>query len=71
MMTAPTIERLRCKATVSDRIPDTEFPYRVFCYSPGMGFNTVQLVYVGRNEYRTLAEATEAAAEWEKAHAHI
>lgn len=52
------------EARISDRIPDTAFPFRVFYYSPGMGFDTGNLVYVGRNEYRTRSEAETAAAKW-------
>lgn len=55
------------KATVSDRVPNSAFPYRVFCYSPGMGFDTGSLVYVGRSEFRTEQEAREWAAQWEGA----
>ena len=59
-------EELKHKATISDRIPDTAFPYRVFHYALGMGFDTGSLVYVGRNEFRTLKEAQEHAEKWLK-----
>ena len=55
---------LKSKATVSHRIPDTAFPYRVFYYSPGMGFDAGNLVYVGRSQWRTLEEAQAEAEKW-------
>ncbi len=52
------------KATVSNFIPDTDFHYRTFYYSPGIGFDKGTLVYVGMNEWRTKEEAERAAARW-------
>lgn len=59
---------LKREAKVSHRIPDTDFHYRVFYYSPGMGFDAGNLVYVGRSEWRTLEEAQAEAEKWEGAH---
>lgn len=53
------------KATISDHIPNTQFPFRVFYYAPGMGFETGQSVYYGWNEWRTKEQAQQAAKEWE------
>ena len=58
---------LKSKATVSHRIPNTDFPYRVFYYSPGMGFDAGDLVYVGRSQWRTLEEAQAEAEKWTEA----
>lgn len=51
-------------ATISDRIPNTEFPFRVFYYAPGMGFETGQAVFVGRHDCRTLTQAKDAARRY-------
>jgi len=51
-------------ATVSDRIPNTQFPFRVFYYAPGMGFDCGRSVAVGFNEYRTRLEAQADADNW-------
>ena len=58
---------LKSEAKVSHRIPDTAFPYRVFYYSPGMGFDAGTLVSVGRSEWRTLEEAQAEAENWTEA----
>ena len=60
-------DELKSRATVSHRIPDTAFPYRVFYYSPGMGFDAGTLVFVGRSEWRTLEEAQAEAEKWTEA----
>jgi hypothetical protein len=60
IMTTP-----RSECRISDRIPDTNFPYRTFYYSPGSGFETGRLVYVGFNEWRTHGEAVTASNKWE------
>ena len=58
---------LKSEAKVSHRIPETDFPYRVFYYSPGMGFDAGTLVSVGRSEWRTLEEAQAEAEKWTEA----
>lgn len=68
MTTTAPKKPLAYKATVSDRIPDTAFPYRTFYYAPGMGFDTGNLVSVGFNEWRTREEAQEAADKWMSAY---
>ena len=63
-MSAPEV---KSEAKVSHRIPDVAFPYRVFYYSPGMGFDAGTLVFVGRSEWRTLEEAQAEAKKWTEA----
>lgn len=62
-MKTKTITR---KATVSNRLPYPNFPYRVFYYAPGTGFDAGSLVYVGNHEFATLEEAQAAAKDWMK-----
>ncbi len=58
-------------ANVSGPIPGQEFPFRVFYYAPGMGFETNRSVYVGRNECRTKEEAQALADNWTRTHRSI
>jgi len=53
------------EARVSDKIPGKAFPFRVFYYAPGMGFDRGNLVYVGRSDFRFKDEADAAAVKWE------
>lgn len=47
------------KATISEK-PDEAGFWRVFYYAPGMGFETGESVYIGRAQFRELAQAKEA-----------
>lgn len=54
------------KAVISDEIKGAVFPWRVFYYAPGMGFDTGRLVFVGRSEFRTKAKAEEAKKRYDR-----
>lgn len=66
MNTTTTNEPL---ATLS-RIPgERQFPYRTFYYTIAqMGFDRGQRVYVGKSQWRTLAEAQAAVDAWNAVH---